>query len=214
MGTNLRLTPSSCIIVYVNPDNSSKYAKFFDIVDGKLQNGTPVFSNFFEKINSVVLGSREANIIPENLLWMHEASFAFYIPAHTREIKIAKDDMTVSGNVMVPHLFFHYHNDKIHVFRMGKVHMRMNSLLYQAPFPNISRNHLCTGNYEVNIDDSSPVMTKMKRIEDAFFESRFSNHYDKKYYDNLLKSLNTNKQLYGKEEAYGTISDYLARYRY
>ena len=196
---------SQAIIMYDDEGNDISYAEHFDIINGNLVNAKPVKDDFFSLL--AINNNTELQKIPKEVVALSNNEIVFIVPTEVREIKLALDNTTIYGNLLIPNLVFHVNKITKNIY----VYEYENNKLYNAPFPNITNGKLCIGTVsdELFSDNYQETISKVKNV---FFDSRFSNHYDSEMFNNIRVAIETFKTEYYDKTKRTEISSNIQRF--
>lgn len=149
----------------------------------KLGAGTPMeyetIYSIIESINSSTQIKRKfKGLMPDNLLYfyphMPQERLVWVVEPERRYLKFNRNDLE-SGKADCPRLIFSIEGNKmLSVFAVKDKKITPETILYNAPFPNVTRGSVCIGGALKWIQETQTYEELMEQWESIFFDSTFN----------------------------------------
>ena len=215
--------PKSAFVLYSN--DRKHYVENHKVHNGKLMGGKPLSIEAIKSLKELLDGldvkshDTMKGEIPKGLLYIDSDKInpkvVWITKSNWRVLTFSKEIGLKDVSAEVPKLLWVYTAQGTSVFAIKGT--SKDSKVYNAPFWNVSDSgSICFGNVDTKLD-LTDIGRAMKRVEDNFFNSQFTPHYDfKGKYKIAIKKLWSNdnakwtfNSLLMPNSRYKTINDIL-----
>lgn len=194
---NSPFVPTHCLVVYEEKERNEVYIEHHRIKDGITREGKPLtkkeLRGLLETCSKDLPKQLTQQYINYNLLYYNGDAISpeviWKVPSKKRIIYFSKSLELPEGKVTMPNLLFKVKNDTLSIVAYQR--WRNNdTVLFQAPFHNVSRNEVCLGNVDRK-KEFSTLEELMIHYQALFFKSEFSHSGDinEEWLNNFWKPL-------------------------